>query len=63
MVWLHRPSPSELNCDDPEFPAQIAVWAAQARCEMKESVAAAKKGIAESRALLAEADRMLAKCC
>lgn len=54
-------SPSELNCDDPQFPQQIAVWVAQAQHDMQLTVVATKKTIYESRALLANVDRVLAR--
>ena len=60
---LTRPSyilPSQLDICDPDFPAQCQRWTAQMRSEMQETIALTRQMITETRALLKEADRVLA---
>lgn len=54
--------PLELSTDDPGFSSQMALWAFGSTHEMQDLVVATKKTIATSRALMAEADRILALC-
>lgn len=51
--------PLELDAGDPNFSSRMRLWAFSATCEMK-LVAATQKTITTSRALMAEADRVLA---
>ena len=44
----------------PDFHAQYFTWAVQMLSETRETVAATRQSIAESRALLKHADRLLA---
>ena len=61
MVDYQSHSPSELNPDDPEFPQQIVLWLARAQSEINASIASTEKVLAESRAIMMEADRALAR--
>ena len=61
---LTRPSyilPSQLDICDPDFPAQCQRWTAQMRSEMQETITVTKQTLAESRTLMAEIDRVLAR--
>jgi hypothetical protein len=53
---LMRPDPR-----DPDFDRKALAWAFQARCEIHELTLATTKMIDATRALIAEADRMLAE--
>ena len=46
---------------DPNFPALCAVWTGQMRSEMQETIGLTRKTLAESRALMAEVDRIIAR--
>ena len=61
MVDYQSHSPSALNPDDPEFLQQLTVWLAGARHEINVSIASTEKVLAESRAIMVEADRALAR--
>jgi hypothetical protein len=52
---------SELDPKDPVFPGQGLAWAFQAKCEIMDLVLGSEDEIAASRALMAEADRILAR--
>ena len=60
MGQPHQALPLELDVCDPKFLSQMRLWAFSATYEMKEVVVATQKTIATSRALMAEADRLLA---
>lgn len=53
--------PLELDLHDPEFPRKAVAMRLQIQREFQETLIATKKTIADSRELLAEADRILAK--
>jgi hypothetical protein len=55
----HLSFKSELH--DANCVHEVTLWAFQARCEMCWLVAASERVIADSRGLMAEADRMLAR--
>jgi hypothetical protein len=52
--------PSQLDTRDPDFARHSSVWAAQTQCEITALVEATKEAIADSRALMVEADRIVA---
>lgn len=58
---IHISSPSELDIADHNFPAKCVVWTDQMRFEMDELLVLTKHTIAESRTLIAEIDRVLAR--
>jgi hypothetical protein len=58
---IHIFSPSELDIVGSHFRAQCLAWMDQVRLEMKETIGLTKKTIVQSRALMVEADRMLAR--
>lgn len=60
MAQPYHALPLELDAGDPNFSSRMCLWAFSAACEMKELVVATQKTITTSRALLAEADRVLA---
>ena len=60
MGQPHHTLPLELDVCDPKFLLQMRLWAFGATFEMKEIVVATQKTIVTSRALMAEADRLLA---
>jgi len=51
----------ELDAKDPDFPRQVLAWAFEAKSEIMELIAKATGDIAISRALMTEADRILAR--
>jgi len=60
---LHHPAyilPSELDVRDPNFRARCEVWAIQTRFEIEEMFVLTNETIATSKALIEEADRLLA---
>ena len=59
MVDHHLPF--ILDAKDPDFPRQCLAWAFEAKSEIMELIAKANGDIAISRALMAEADRILAR--
>jgi len=61
MVALSHLLPSKLDIRDPTFPARCRAMADQMRVEMGELVVLTRKHIDESRALMAQADRLLAR--
>ena len=52
--------PADLDTRDPAFARKYFLWARQVQCEVVELVAGSKETLAQSRALLLEADRLLA---
>ena len=52
---------TQLDIRHPDFAHQCLVWASQTHLEIQELVATAKKEIANSRELMAEADRIIAR--
>jgi hypothetical protein len=45
---------------DPDFPGRFLLWSHDVQIEVWELIASSKETLAQSRALMAEADRMLA---
>jgi hypothetical protein len=60
MAHIDSHLPFELDARDPDFARQCLLWSSQTRCEIQEVIASTKHTIAISRALIAEADRLLA---
>jgi|GraSoiStandDraft_5_1057265.scaffolds.fasta_scaffold124391_2 hypothetical protein len=58
---IHISSPSELDIADHNFPAKCIAWTDQIRFELDDLLVLTKQTIAESRTLMAEIDRMLAR--
>jgi hypothetical protein len=61
---IHYPAyilPSDLDVRNPNFRARCADWAIQTRSEIKEMSVLTNETIATSRALIEEADRLLAQ--
>ena len=56
----YHSSPVELDVDDPEFSRKYLLWAHQVQCEIVELLAGSRETLANSRALMLEADRLLA---
>ena len=60
---VHHPKdylvPSQLDTRDPNFARQSSVWAAQTQWEITALIEGTKKTIADSRALMVDADRIL----
>jgi hypothetical protein len=52
--------PADLDIRDPDFAGKYLSWTHQLRCDMDELIAGTRATLAESRALLQEADRLLA---
>jgi len=52
---------TDLDHGDPNFPAKSTEWASQMRSEMKETVALTRATITETKALMAEVDRIAAR--
>jgi hypothetical protein len=53
--------PSELDAKEPDFHRRSLQWALEAKCEIMELIAGTENEIARSRALMANADRILAE--
>jgi hypothetical protein len=53
--------PFELDARDPDFVRKVFSWSCQVQREIQELVAATERTIATSRALMAEADYLLAR--
>ena len=49
------------DIDDPDFGALCRMWTRQMRSEMQETIAVTMHTLAQSRALMAEVDRVLAR--
>jgi hypothetical protein len=58
---IHISSPSEFDITDRNFPAKCIAWTDQIRYELDDLLALTKQTIAESRTLMAQIDRMLAR--
>jgi hypothetical protein len=58
---IHICSPSELDIADHDFSAKSVMWTGQMQSEMDQLVALTKQTIAESRRLVTEIDRLLAR--
>jgi hypothetical protein len=56
-VHIVRPT----NVSDPDFSALSAAWANEMISEMEETILLTKSAIAESRTLMARADRLLGR--
>jgi hypothetical protein len=54
-------SPLQLDVRHPDFLRHYCSWAFQCRTDMMEAVIATRKSIATTKALMAEADRILAR--
>jgi hypothetical protein len=52
--------PLDLDSRDPDFDRKMLARASRVRCEMHELILLTKETIATTRALMAEADRMIA---
>jgi hypothetical protein len=61
MLARHQYILSPPDITDPSFPALCAIWTRQMRSEMQETIALTRKTLAESRALMAEVDRIIAR--
>lgn len=61
MVALSHLLPSKLDIRDPAFPARCMAMTDQMRVEMGELIVLTRKHIDESRVLMAQADRLLAR--
>ena len=59
MVSSHRPF--ELDARAPDFARECLAWSSQTQGEIQGLIAATKRVIADTRALMAEADRMIAR--
>ena len=53
--------PRELDPHDPNFERKSRSWAFEAQCQMNELVLRTRETVEESRALVAEVDRLLAR--
>jgi hypothetical protein len=53
--------PFELDARDADFARECLSWSSQTQCEIQDLIAATKRVIADTRALMAEADRMIAR--
>ena len=53
--------PFEMDARDPYFAGDIALWSRQTLSEMRGLVAATRRTIASSTALIAQVDRLLAR--
>lgn len=51
----------DLNNRDPDFDRKMLAWAFQVQCEMHELVLITKKTVTATKAMIAEADRILAR--
>lgn len=61
--YSHSPNPHlpfERDARDPNFARDALVWAAQTQQDIRELVTATRHTIATTRALMAEADRLIA---
>ncbi|MFY9835340.1 MAG: hypothetical protein WAK55_02530 [Xanthobacteraceae bacterium] len=52
---------TKLDISDPDFPRKWDLWASEIAIEMDELVAKTKKTLAQSRTVMAEADRLRAQ--
>lgn len=50
------------NIRDPDFDRRMLAWAFQVQCEMHELVLTTQETIAATKLMIAEVDRMLARC-
>lgn len=53
-------TPSQLDTRDPDYANKYSLWAGRTECDLAELIAATRETIASSRALIVEADRILA---
>jgi hypothetical protein len=61
MVHDHSATPSDLDIRDPDFEYAMGLWANQMHSEINALVAATREVIDDSTAMMAEADRILAR--
>ena len=61
MAEAHQRLPVNLDIRHPHFTRDMRTWACQMTCEIHESVMATRETIAASKALMAQAERILAR--
>lgn len=54
----HALLPLDLDARDPNFGRDMPAWACQMQCDIHELIAASKETIADSRTMMATADRV-----
>ena len=61
MAKANQPTPTDIDVRGPGFAREMLRWSLQMRSEIHQLVAGSNEAIATSNALIAEADRILAR--